>query len=211
MELDELKIHWKKQSDPTTGSLNTKIIETMLNNTSKSPVSIMKRNLKKELWFVTIVFSVTASLFFIIFKGIMTAYGWMYIFFLLTFILYYYFKNRLLNNMQCNTCEVRSNLTLQLDSLENYVKKNLLFSTMIFPVFLMVNPLMMHLKGSTKIHTSVLYYTDSNPAWLTTLVWFGIAITLTIPLYYLNKKYLYKLYGKHIKRLRDIVGHMEPE
>ena len=210
MELDDLKIHWKNQPETTT-SINQKILDTMLSNQSKNPVAIMKRNLQKELWFVLIGFSVAAVIIFTTTKGITITYGWIYIFMMMLFAVYYYFKNKLLNNMQCISCEVRSNLTLQLNSLEKYVKRNLIISTLIFPAFLMISALLIYLKEPSKVHTSVIYYTDAYPAWLTTLVWLGIALLLTIPLYYLNKKYLYKLYGKHIKRLHDIVDQMESE
>jgi len=209
MELDNIKELWKNQQTPSPGIISNEQVVAMINHPSKSPVAIMKRNLKRELWFLLVSFSIAAFIFFISFNGKMIAYSWAYIFMMVVFLFYYYFKNKLLNSMQCVTCEVKSNLTLQLKSLEKYIKNNLLYSTLTLPAFLMFGALIMYLDATGETHKSVIFYSIAHPAWLTTLIWLGFSVILTIPLYFLNKKYLHWLYGKHINRLRLVISNME--
>ena len=58
---------------------------------------------------------------------------------------------------------------------------------------------------------SVLHFSPAHPAWLTILVWLVISTVMTIPLFYLNRKYLYWLYGKHIARIRKILTEMDED
>ena len=50
---------------------------------------------------------------------------------------------------------------------------------------------------------------DASLFWIFLGVIVFFAIILTIQLYYLNKWYVNKLYGQHVKKLKDILKEME--
>jgi len=209
MELDHIKEIWRRQSQPERQSLSNEEVMTMITHPSRSPVAIMKRNLKKELIFIVVSFSIASLVFS--FQGKMIAYSGAYLFLMGVFFYYYYFKNRLLNSMQCVTCEVKSNLGLLVNNLEKYVRYNLVISTFILPLFLAFVVFIMYLNFKSVVPRSVLHFSPAHPAWLTILVWLVISTVMTIPLFYLNRKYLYWLYGKHIARIRKILTEMDED
>jgi hypothetical protein len=211
MELDSMKDIWKGQNTGVQKSLNENELMTMISHPSKSPVAKMKRTLKKELYFVIVCFSVAALVFFLTFENKFIGFSLAYIFLMLVFIIYYFFKNRLLTNMQCVTCEVKSNLTMQANTLEKYIKNNLIVSTLVYPAFLMFGAWLLYTGFYSETPKSIISYSSAYSPWITTLIWLVFSIITTIPLYYLNKKYLHWLYGKHINRIKRVLSEIEGE
>lgn len=206
MEIDQLKDVWNKQQAPASPLLSNEDMLAVISHSSRSPVARMKRNLRKEMIFCVVAFSIAA---FVTFQGKLIWYTWMYLFLMGVFCMYYYFKNRLLNNMQCVTCEVRSNLSMHVATLEKYIKWNLILSTMVFPVVIMFGALIMYLNADSIKSKSILFFSVAHPAWQTALIWLGFGLVFTIPLYYLNRRYLHWLYGKHIDRIKKILSEMD--
>jgi hypothetical protein len=211
MELDQMKDLWKNQSLNVQHLLSNEEVMTMINHSSNSPVAKMKRNLRKELIFVVVSFSMAAFIFLIGFDGKMIAFSAVYVFLMLVYFLYFFFKNRLLSSMQCVVCEVKSNLSMQVSSLEKYIKYNLIISTLIVPVIFMLGAFILYLDYHADSFKAIIFYSVAYPVWVTTVVWVGISIVLTVPSYFLNRKYLHWLYGKHISRIRKILSEMDED
>src|ERR1700752_4102680 len=112
MELDALKEIWTNSGEKSIQQSEGKDILNMLNKPSQSPIARMKRNLLYEFILVVFLFGAVAVYYFMAFKGEFSELSWVYIALTLIFGVYYYFKNKLLNEMQCTACRVKSNLQL---------------------------------------------------------------------------------------------------
>ena len=180
-------------------------LEQLLSRKSKSPIAKLKRNLFWEMMAVVIIYSGTVFYYLfqnepgMVYLALMLAvlgalYGW-----------YYITKRRLLINMECVSCEVKSNLSTQLVVLEKLVKLYLWAGTLLVPVILLVS-------------ASIVYFQTPLPKdiQLSKQVFFlyfltGIlllSLVITIPVFFLNKWYVNLLYGKHVKKLRQLVDEM---
>ncbi|MBS4063947.1 MAG: hypothetical protein KGZ74_05275 [Chitinophagaceae bacterium] len=204
MELDNLKTIWKDVGTTAT-STSVEELEQLLSKRSKSPIAKLKRNLFWEMVVVVVIYGATILYYLfqnqpgMLYLALMMAvigglYGW-----------YYIVKRKLLIHMECVTCEVKSNLSSQLVSLEKLVKLYLWAGTLLVPVILMISAM-------------IVYFTTPLPQEIAMskrafFVYFFIALLLislvcTIPLFFLNKWYIHLLYGRHIKQLRAIVNEM---
>jgi len=202
MELDNLKDLWRDLGQTEVHHNSDEQIILMLQKRSKSPIAKMKRNLRWELIAVVILYSLPIWHFFTVHQ----ARYWELALFLLVigifFIFYYYHKNKLLGEMQCVTCEVRSNLEKQLITLEKYVRFYFISGTILTPVAFFVAAFIVWFKspvtGVSKSLNSIQY---------TYII--GLGIIVTILSYLLNKWYVNKLYGQHIKKLKNLLHQME--
>ena len=208
MDLDQLKESWgdvgNKQQGPSAEEL-----QALLQKKSRSPIAKMKRNLFMELLFVIVLYAGTVAYYFLNFTGGMLSIAWMMIVIGILYIFYYQRKRKLLNQMECVSCEVKSNLKMQLQTLEKYVRFYMISGTVLVPVVFIITGLV------------VLFYSpeaSSVPSVKTTAflmkitaVLFVLAALFTIPVYFLNKWYVRKLYGQHIERLKIIVDEMNED
>ncbi|HEX4958955.1 MAG TPA: hypothetical protein VFV46_12305 [Lacibacter sp.] len=204
MELENLKTLWK-DVDTTVATTSAEELEQLLSKKSKSPIAKLKRNLFWEMMVVVVLYggsiiyyllqNQTGMLYLALMMAVLGAlYGW-----------YYVTKRRLLLNMECVTCEVKSNLSTQLVTLEKLLKLYLWAGTLLVPVILVVSGM-------------IVYFTTPLPKDITLskgtfFIYFFIALFLlslvfTIPLFFLNKWYINLLYGRHVKKLRQIVNEM---
>jgi hypothetical protein len=119
------------------------------------------------------------------------------------FIFYYYIKNRLLGRMQCVTCEVRSNLRQQLTTLERYVQFYFVCGTILAPVAYFASGIIVVLKYPGQ--NIAAGFTSSGSY----IVFIVIGLLVTVGSYFFNKWYIKKLYGQHIKRLKDLLLQTE--
>lgn len=204
MELESLKTIWKDVGT-ATATTSAEELERMLSQKSKSPIAKLKRNLFWEMIVVVILYGATIIYFLqlnqpgMIYHALLLAvlgalYGW-----------YYVTKRKLLLNMECVTCEVKSNLSTQLVTLEKLLKLYLWAGTLLLPVILLLSGM-------------IIYFTSKLPDNITAskglfFIYFFIAILVislvfTLPVYFLNKWYINLLYGRHVKKLRQIVNEM---
>lgn len=204
MELENLKTIWKDVGTATV-TTSAEELEQMLSKKSKSPIAKLKRNLFWEMLAVVVTYggtiiyyllqNQTGMLYLALLMGVLGAlYGW-----------YYFTKRRLLLNMECVTCEVKSNLSTQLVTLEKLLKLYLWAGTLLVPVILMVSGV-------------IVYFTSPLPKDVPLskeafFIYFFIALFIlslafTIPVFFLNKWYINLLYGRHVKKLRQIVNEM---
>ena len=77
----------------------------------------------------------------------MSEVSWFMLFIGLLFVLYYQRKNKLLNEMECLSCQVKSNLQTQTTTLEKYIRFYLLGGTALAPVSLVFFSWLFYVKG----------------------------------------------------------------
>jgi hypothetical protein len=211
MELENLKSIWKDIDRPETQQTNEQII-AMLNKRSKSPISRMKRNLMVEAVMVIVLYGFGMLYYFTAFEGNFNAVSWLLLGTGLFFIGYYYKKNKLLNEVTCVTCHVKSNLERQVKMLEKYVRFYLISGTVLAPVMVLFMGALMYIKLPNPAKLSILYVSPTNPLWKVILLWIIFLSVLTAVIYYTNVWYVRKLYGKHIDKLRELlkeIGEVE--
>jgi hypothetical protein len=202
MELDNLKELWQ-QLDTEKIHGDEQEITRIIQQRSQSPVAKMKRNLLIELIVVIVLYSIAIWNFMSTSMGRYSEIAILLLFVGLLFLFYYYKKNRLLKQMQCVTCEVRSNLQRQLTTLEKYVQFYFVCGTILTPVAYFASGAIVMLNYPNEAVASG--FTASRSY----ILFIAIGLLITIGSYFLNKWYIRKLYGQHIKRLRILLHQME--
>jgi hypothetical protein len=203
MELENLKTIWKDVGTKTA-TTSAEELEQMLSKKSKSPIAKLKRNLFWEMIVVVVMYG--SVIIYYLFKN---EPGMLYLAILMAslgalYAWYYVTKRRILTNMECITCEVKSNLSTQLTALEKLVKLYVWAGTLLVPVILLF------------AFVIVLFFGENDEAvkqlqgklMYLFVGWVVISLVITIPLFFLNKWYVNLLYGRHVKKLRKIVNEM---
>lgn len=198
MDLDNLKNVWKEQEAANVPDSEKDII-SMLGKKSQRPIARMKRNLFWELIAVVILYVLAIS-FFVMDQGGRYWENALLLFLIgIVFLIYYYYKNRLLKQMECVSCEVRSNLEMQVSTLEKFIK-------FYFRAGVAITPIAYYVSGFVVLYKSAIGL--NAPANLL-YVFVGTGVLITIASYYLNKWYVKKLYGQHVAKLKELLGQME--
>lgn len=205
MELDDMKNIWK---DKTVGAAGADKISAMIGRQSQSPIAKMKRNLRMELLIVIFSFGAVAVYYLIAFKSEYSIIGWVYAFLLVLFCYYFFRKNKLLNEMQCSSCQVKSNLELQLRMLERYVRFYLISGTAVIPLLFIFLGIVLYYKKPTLNNQTIFYPSATNPVWKFLLAWFILLTIATAIMWVLNKGYVNKLYGRHINKLKQLLAQI---
>lgn len=166
----------------------------------------MKRNLRFEFVAGLAVYGISALLFFLWDQRMYWEVSLTFIVLGLLFSLYYAFKMRLLNHMQCLSCAVKSNLQKQLRTLERYVRLYFWVGTLVVPVMLIYF-------GWLAFHKKELYGLPSKFGSFSAIAlpYIGITLLITVVLFFANKSYLKRMYGKHIAHLKSVVREMNEE
>lgn len=208
MELDQLKEMWGDVGSKQISSSEDEL-QMLLHKKSKSPIAKMKRNLLFELVAVLLIYIATITFYFIKYTGGMQWNAWLLVVIGVLYLLYYQRKRKLLNSMECITCEVKSNLKMQLNILGKYVRFYLIVGTALFPVAMIASGMI------------VFFYSPEvardlpDPSGRIVLIFTALLVVfsaaLTVPLYFLNKWYVRKLYGQHVERLKVIVHEMNED
>lgn len=197
MELDNLKAAWQGQVT-NAGAHSKEQILSMLQKKSQRPIARMKRNLLVELILIVVIYTVTI-IYYAITRGgrywqialMLFAVGFL-------FLLYYYQKNKLLKSMECVACEVRSNLQRQVTMLEKYVRLYFIAGVILTPLAYFTAGIIAIYKAPPQVFSASTHY------WF-----FGSGIIIAIVSYFLNKWYVNKLYGQHVKKLKALLLQME--
>jgi len=205
MELDDMKNIWKDKSIEAAGADK---ISAMIGKQSQSPIARMKRNLRMELLILIFSLGIVAAYYFIAFKSEYSIIGWVYALLLILFCYYFFRKNKLLNEMQCSSCRVKSNLELQLRILERYVRFYLISGTAILPILFIFLGIVLYYKKPVLINETILYPSATNPAWEFLLAWFILLSVSTTIMWVLNRGYVNKLYGRHINKLKQLLAQI---
>jgi hypothetical protein len=201
MELDNLKDLWRDIGQTNVHQNNDEQILRMLQKRSRNPIAKMKRNLFYEL--IAVVFAYSLGIWYFIANsdGLYWELALLLLIVATLFLFYYYHKNSLLNEMQCVTCEVRSNLEKQLTTLEKYVRFYFISGTVLTPVAYFAAALIVTYK------TSGFYRTTTEARDYIIIIVIGLIITMAS--YFLNRWYVKKLYGQHITKLKELLQQME--
>lgn len=200
MELDQLKAIWK-DVDKASLPMNEADLHQMLNHRSRRPIALMKRNLKLEVFFL--ILSYCLCIFLISYSADSTYlfYDALMIIVAILFMIYARYKYKVLGNMECMSCEVKTNLYLQINSLEKLVKLYFKAGNVSVPLAYCFAGIISYIntKGETV----------SFPGIIEVVIFLAIGIILSFFGYYFNRWYLYQLYGKHIQKLKHILYEME--
>jgi hypothetical protein len=205
MELDQLKEMWSDVGQSKT-STSEQELQAMLQKKSKSPIAKMKRNLFIEMVIIVVLYTWSTIYYFMKFNGAILGIAWLMLLTGVLFMIYYFRKRKLLQEMECVSCEVKSNLQLQVKTLEKYIWLYLVGGTLMFP-FIMITSGVIIFFFDSKIQTSSVHISF----WSFFLVLVLVSAILTIPMYFLNKWYVRKLYGQHAEKLKQIVNEMSEE
>ena len=103
--------------------------------------------------------------------------------------------------MECLACEVKSNLNLQLNSLEKLV--NLYFKIGNIGV------IFVYLIAGTISYIEAQGDTVRFPHTPELIIFLSIGLILAIINYYFSRWYIFNLYGKHIQKLNNILYEMD--
>jgi Ca2+/Na+ antiporter len=197
MELDNLKEAWKGHTVKNAADSNEQIL-SMLHKKSQRPIAKMKRNLFREL--VTVIVLYTACILYYVISdgGKFWEVALMLFIIGVLFLFFYYRKNKLLNEMECVACEVKSNLQRQVSTLEKYVRFYFIAGTILTPLSYFTAGIIL-LNKTPGITLNTGFY----------MFFFGVGVVMTILLYFVNKWYVNKLYGQHVKKLKELLKQME--
>jgi len=203
MELELLKEIWEESGKkPANAPASGDAILRMIKKADLSMVSGMRRNLLIEVMLVLICATAIAVFYFVAFNGQLREVSWIYIIIAAGFLFYYYRKNALLKKMQCPVCDVRSNLDSQLKALEKYVRLYLVGGTALVPAVLAAFYILIRYK-----HIMILPFSNINTGWGLAL-YIALSAMLTVTLFFFHRWYIFKLYGRHIQRLKQMLEEM---
>lgn len=200
MELDQLKEIWN-DANQSSSTISEEGLHQMLTQRSRRPIAIMKRNLKLEVFFLILIYSI--FIWQISIKGSKEYlyYDLVLVVVAILFFIYARYKYRLLNDMECIGCEVKANLNLQIQSLEKLIK--LYFQIANFGVILV------YVFAGT---VSYIQNKDGSvylPQAVEIIIFLLIGGVLMVINYYIGRWYLFSLYGKHIIKLKNILYEMD--
>jgi hypothetical protein len=217
MELDSLKDIWKNLDEKDLRSGSDVPITSMLHKRSKSPVAKMKRNLYWEMAALVVFYSLAIWYYITGWEGRYWEVA-LLLFLVGVFAMFYYLrKNKLLNEMQCVACEVKSNLKRQLATLEKYVNFYFVSSILITPMAYFVAGLIVFFKTPAEpgmldfkqFGDRVKINPDQLPDHQSLITFITTGVILTIGVYFLSRWAVHRFYGQHIKKLKELVEQME--
>ncbi len=217
MELENLRTIWRVTMErPAAREQTSEDIRALLGRRSQGLVAKMKRNLFGELILVLGIYTPAILFYLFEFGGKLSEMGWALLLMIAFFTVYYYRKNKLLNEMQCLSCRVRSNLERQVNTLKKYVRFYTIAGTILVPVMAVLSFLITARNLSLSSSGSSSYSLGSN-ALTGAYGWKGLGIgamalvSVTLVSYYANGWYMNKLYGRHIRKLRGLLQEMNEE
>jgi hypothetical protein len=196
MELENLKQLWLTIEVRPARTEERERIVALLGKRSHGPVARMRRNLFGELILVITTYIPVILYYFFGFGGKLSGIAWLLLLLMLLFSIYYYRKDQLLKEMLCPGCQVRSNLEVQVRSLQKYVRFYTLLGTIMVPVMAILS-------------LAVIYWKfPPSPGWKSLLPWAFALLPVTIGSYYINTWYVNKVYGRHIAKLKELLREM---
>jgi hypothetical protein len=210
MELESLKYIWHSLEAPPAREQDRQALLSLLHRKSQAPVARMRRNLIGEGIVLLVAYTPATLCFLLGFEGRLAAISWLFILVAAFFFAYYYRKYQLLKKMQCPTCQIRSNLARQVDTLKKYTRFYLLAGTGTIPLAYLLSYLIVRWKLPAA--TSALYQRlHPAPWWASPVFWLILLIPMTVAIYFINTSYINRLYGRHIKKLQELLQELDSE
>jgi len=211
MELESLKYVWHTITAGLEGEQDRSQILAQLRKRSRGPLTKMRRNLAGELVLILLVYS-TGILFYVLgFGGRLSEIAWLQFLLLLMFAGYFYRMNRLLGEMQCFSCAVRSNLERQIATLKKYTRFYIIAGTCMIPFAVVFTFLIIQWKLPHPAGSDLYYRLVGYPWWRSPRAWMIAIAPLTVGIYFVNVWYVNRLYGRHISKLQEILREMDEE
>lgn len=203
MELDNLKTLWKEQELPPADDQEQAELLAMLQKRSRGPIDRMRHNLRVETIMLIATYIPTILLYILMFEGTLWGISVIMAVILVIFLVYFYLKNRLLKKMQCVTCEVRSNLAGQIKVLGKYIRFYYWGATLSLVIgWVIAYEVIIYAKH--EVHPHMVFSWWFSPAFLLILL-----VPLGVGGYFLNRRRANKLYGRHIKKLKELLQEMD--
>jgi hypothetical protein len=210
MELESLKYIWHSLEAPPAREQDRRALLAMLTRRSQASIAVMRRNLVGEGILLLVTYTPAILCFLLGFNGRLTVLTWLFVGMAVLFLAYYFRKYRLLKAMQCPTCQIRSNLARQVDALQKYTRFYLLAGTGMIPLMYLLSWLIIRWKLSAA--ASVIYQRlHPTPWWAGPFFWLTLLIPVTVGIYYLNSRYINRLYGRHIKKLQELLRELDTD
>jgi Flp pilus assembly protein TadB len=221
MELDSLKDIWKNLDEEDLQPGREVPVLSMLQKRSQGTIAKLKRNLNRELAAVLIIYSLTIW-YIVAYQGLYPELAVLLALVGGAFLFYYYRKNKLLKQMQCVACEVKSNLKTQLFTLEKYVRFYFIAGTILTPlayfaagvITLFNAPDAQPAMGNspfdgaqTSLGQMPIASNITNHRFFVFFVSMGVVVT--VGSYFLNRWLINKMYGQHIQKLKELLHQME--
>lgn len=211
MELENLKYIWQDIDSPPTPEPPREVMLALLQKKSGGPVARMRRNLNKELLLITVTYIPVIFFYLVEFQGRLSAIAGLLFLLGVFFCVYYYRKMMLLKQMQCVSCMVRSNLARHVDTLKKYTRFYLLAGTAVIPVTAILSYAIFRWRLPRASGFQLYHRFSPAPWWTNSIFWLLLLVPLTIAIYYFNAWYINKLYGRHIKKLQELLQEMDEE
>jgi hypothetical protein len=211
MELDSLKYIWHSLEAPPVREQDRQALLALLGRRSQAPVDRMRRNLVGEGILLLVIYTPAFLCFLLGFDGRLSAISWLFVGMAVLFLAYYYRKYQLLKAMQCPTCQLRSNLARQVDTLKKYTRFYLLAGTGMIPLMYLFSWLIIRWKLSAAASVIIYQRLHPTPWWASPFFWLTLLIPVTIGIYYLNSRYINRLYGRHIKKLQELLHELDSD
>jgi hypothetical protein len=210
MELESLKYIWHTMEATPAGEQDRRAVLASLGRRSQAPVARMRRNLIGEGILLLVSYTPAILCFLLGFDGRLAAISWLFVLMAAIFFAYYYRKYQLLNAMQCPTCTIKSNLARQIDTLKKYTRFYLLAGTGMIPLMYFLSYVIIRSKLPNA--TSALYQRlHPTPWWASPFFWLILLVPMTLCIYYLNAWYINRQYGRHIKKLQELLRELDSE
>jgi drug/metabolite transporter (DMT)-like permease len=212
MELENLRTIWRVSMERIPArAQHDEEIRALLGKRSQGLVAKMKRNLFGELILVLCIY-IPGILFYLFgFGGKLSEMGGVLVLLTAFFAAYYYRKNKLLNDMQCPSCAVRSNLDRQVTTLQKYIRFYTIAGTVLVPVMAVFSFLVTSRSFLSAAAAPVPWFLTDPHDWKTLWVCAVVLVSVTIVSYYANVWHMNRLYGRHIKKLRQLLEEMTEE
>jgi hypothetical protein len=208
MELESLRQVWHTIEIPSLPGQDALQLLSLVKKRSLSPVARMKRNIVKELILVIAVYTPGILYYVFEFDGKLSEISWLLFFLLLLFAGYFYKKYTLLKGMQCISCQVRSNMERQVHALKRYIRFYTVAGTAMIPLILVSAFLIIRWKLPPTPGAALYYKMGGLPWWQSSITWLLALIPATIVAYYINVWYVNKLYGRHIRKLEEMLQEL---
>lgn len=204
MELDSLKTIWKEQALPSgDGQEPMELLARLVRERSHGPIERMRHNLRVESLLMIVTYIPTIIAYLTMFHGSLWIIAVVFALILVFYGIYFYMKSRLLKKMQCVTCEVRSNLARQVRVLGRYLRLYRWSGTLLLLIaFVIAYEVLQYSRDQA--------YHQVTPHWLLPSAFLLVLLgVLGVGSFFMNRWYANKLYGRHIKKLRELLREMD--
>jgi hypothetical protein len=208
MELSELKSIWNQLDVVYVRQTPRKSLAATLRAQHRH-IAHMKRNLLSELIMIAILYGSISVFYFVAFDGRFAALSFFTLMVALFYSIYLYKKYRLLSHRQQPNKNVHSNIKAKIRSLETFTRFYLISGTLLVAVSLLFIFFLFYLNNPAP--SSSIFYISEGGFTTALLIWLVITAIVTTGMYFVNAWYIKKLYGKHIKAMKDLLSDFEVE